>query len=122
MVISRRLLRSLLGLICLLSTASSIVFAQQKPQWMPGQVGLNAGILPSPGFTYANIDTNYDAGSYNNFKGNAIPVNGTYNVWAVENIFYYVFDGKVFGGNYGMTVMFPTPAAHTSQTRPAPYA
>jgi hypothetical protein len=44
-------------------TGGSFVLAQQKPQWMPGQVGLNAGILPSPGFTYVNIDENYDAGN-----------------------------------------------------------
>ncbi|MGB9430658.1 MAG: hypothetical protein WBQ89_00320, partial [Candidatus Acidiferrum sp.] len=49
-----------------------------------GQVGLNAGILPSPGFTYLNIDENYDAGTFNGPKGNAIPVTGTYNVWAIE--------------------------------------
>jgi hypothetical protein len=90
--------------------AASSLSAQQKPQWMPGQVGLNAGILPSPGFTYANITTNYDADAFNGPKGNAIPVSGTYNVWAVEDVFYYVFNGKVFGGNYGMMVMFPTPA------------
>ena len=96
--------------IFLFCASISPVPGQQKPQWMPGQVGLNAGILPSPGFTYANMDINYDAGSYNDFKGKAIPVTGTYKVWAVENIFYYVFDGRVFGGNYGMMILFPTPA------------
>lgn len=96
--------------VFLLLTVSSSVFAQQKPQWMPGQMGLNAGILPSPGFTYVNLTINYDAGTFNGPKGDAIPVSGTYNVWAVEDIFFYVFDGKVFGGNYGMMVMFPTPA------------
>jgi hypothetical protein len=96
--------------VLLLCACVSPVSAQQKPQWMPGQVGLNAGILPSPGFTYANITINYDADTFNGPKGNAIPVSGTYNVWAVENIFYYVFNEKVFGGNYGMMVMFPTPA------------
>jgi hypothetical protein len=55
---------------------------------MPGQVGLNAGILPSPGFTYVNMDINYDAGSFNDRNGNAVPVTGNYNVWVVENIFY----------------------------------
>jgi hypothetical protein len=90
--------------------AASSLSAQQKPQWMPGQVGLNAGILPSPGLTYVNMDINYDADAFNGPKGNAVPVTGTYNVWAVEDIFYYVFHGKVFGGNYGMMVIFPTPA------------
>jgi len=51
---------------------------------MPGQVGLNAGILPSPGFTYVNMDINYDAGSFNDRNGNAVPVTGNYNVWVVE--------------------------------------
>jgi len=88
----------------------SSLLAQQKPQWMPGQRGLDAGIMPSPGFTYVNIDINYDAGSYNGSGGKAIPVTGTYNVWAVENIFYYVPPVKVLGGNLGFMVMFPTPA------------
>jgi hypothetical protein len=96
-----------LVLVCL---TTSMLPAQQKPQWMPGQVGLNAGILPSPGFTYANITLNYDAGAFNGPKGNAIPVSGTYNVWAVENLFYWVANSKVLGGNLGGAIVFPTPA------------
>jgi hypothetical protein len=49
---------------------------------MPGQVGLNAGILPSPGITYANITANYDANTYNAFNGKAVPAVGTYDAWA----------------------------------------
>jgi hypothetical protein len=97
-------------LACVLIGSFSSASAQQKPQWMPGEMGLNAGILPSPGFTYVNMDINYDAGSFNGPKGNAVPVTGTYNVWAVENIFYYVPDTKFLGGNLGFMVIFPTPA------------
>src|SRR5260370_2554805 len=82
---------------------------QQKPQWMPGQMGLNAGILPSPGFSYVNIDINYRAGAFNNASGSAIPVTGNYDVWAVENFFYYVPDLKVLHGNLGMALIL-TPA------------
>jgi len=92
----------------LLLMGASSVRAQLKPQWMPGQVGLNAGILPSPGFSYVNIDENYDAGTLNGPKGNAVPVTGNYNVWAVENLFYYVPDTKFLRGNLGFDVMFPT--------------
>ena len=77
---------------------------------MPGQVGLNAGILPSPGFTYANITLNYSADAFNGRNGNAVPVTGTYDVWAVENLFYYVLHPQVLGGNVGFMVMYPTPA------------
>ncbi|MGB7435660.1 MAG: transporter [Candidatus Acidiferrum sp.] len=97
-------------LACIFLTGASSALAQLKPQWMPGQVGLNAGILPSPGFTYVNIDENYDAGTLNGPKGNAIPVTGNYNVWAIENLFYFVPDAKFLGGNLGFDVMFPTPA------------
>lgn len=103
-----------LVLICTLALAflggRRPIVAQQKPQWMPGQEGLNAGILPSPGFTYANITANYNAGAFNDAKGNSIPVKGTYKVWAVENVFFWVPNAKVLGGNLGAFVMFPTPA------------
>src|SRR5260370_9764877 len=82
---------------------------QQKPQWMPGQMGLNAGILPSPGFSYVNIDINYRAGAFNGPSGSAIPVTGNYDVWAVENFFYYVPDLNVLHGNLGMSLIL-TPA------------
>jgi len=94
----------------ILLTCASSIPAQLKPQWMPGQIGLNAGILPSPGFSYVNITENYAAGTFNGPKGNAVPATGTYSVWAVENLFYYVPNTKVLGGNFGVNIMFPTPA------------
>lgn len=99
-----------ISLACVFMVGIAMAVAQQKPQWMPGQVGLNAGILPSPGFTYVNMDLNYNAGTYNDLMGNAIPVTGTYNVWAIENMFYYVLNKKVAKGNLGFMIMFPTPA------------
>lgn len=100
---------TLLLTLLILSCAGPLL-AQQKPQWMPGQEGLNAGIVPSPGFTHVNMDINYDAGSFNDRNGNAVPVTGNYNVWCVENIFYYVPNTKFLGGNLGFMVIFPTPA------------
>ncbi len=76
---------------------------------MPGQVGLNAGILPSPGFSYVNITINYSSSAFNGPSGSAIPVTGNYNVWAVENFFYYVPNLNVLHGNIGMNFIL-TPA------------
>jgi hypothetical protein len=83
--------------------------AQQKPQWMPGQVGLNAGIVPSPGFSYVNIDINYNSGAFIGPRGSAIPATGSYNVWAVENMFYGVANVKILGANPA-AVLALTPA------------
>jgi hypothetical protein len=53
--------------------------AQQKGQYVPGQYGLNAGIAPDPGFTYANLTINYSADSLKNSSGSSVAgVTGTY--------------------------------------------
>jgi hypothetical protein len=83
--------------------------AQQKPQWMPGQMGMNAGILPDPGLTYVNITIDYSSGTFNGPNGKAIPVTGSYDVWGVENGAYYVPNFKFLGGHFGYLVML-TPA------------
>jgi hypothetical protein len=64
------------------------------------------GILPSPGFIYVNTDINYSAASFNDRNGNAVSV--TYNIWAIENIFYYVPNTKFLWGNLGFMVIYPT--------------
>ena len=90
--------------------AVTAVSAQQKPQWMPGQMGLNSGIMPSPGITYLNITINYDASTFNGPAGKPIPATGTYNVWAVENAFYFVPTQKFLKADIGGMLLFPTPA------------
>ena len=35
---------------------TSLVMAQQKGQYVPGQYGLNAGATPDPGFTFGSIN------------------------------------------------------------------
>jgi hypothetical protein len=81
---------------------ASSLSAQQKGQWAPGQFGLNAGVLPDPGITYANLAMNYSASQLNDSNGNKIlqNVSGTYAFWADENIVYYVPSHKVLGGYF----------------------
>jgi hypothetical protein len=83
--------------------------AQQKPQWLAGQMGLNSGIMPAPGFSYINITIGYRSSAFNGPSGSAIPVTGNYNIWASENIFYYTPDLNVLHGNLGMYFIL-TPA------------
>lgn len=68
---------------------------------MPGQFGLNAGVIPDPGITYANLALNYSASQLNGPNGNSVPgIIGTYSFWADENIFYYVPKHKFLGGYF----------------------
>jgi hypothetical protein len=80
---------------------ASSALAQQKGQWVPGQFGLNAGVIPDSGITYANMPLNYSADQLNGPNGNLISgITGTYSFWLDENIFYYVPKHKFLGGYF----------------------
>jgi hypothetical protein len=81
---------------------ASPLLGQQKGQWVPGQFGLNAGVIPDPGVTYANLALNYSADRLNDSNGNRIlqNVTGTYSFWVDENVFYYVPKHKILGGYF----------------------
>src|SRR4029077_16437462 len=85
-------------ILCHIATAR----AQQKGQWVPGGYGLNAGVIPDPGITYANLALNYSASQLNDSNGNRIlqNVTGTYSFWVDENIIYYVPKHKILGGYF----------------------
>jgi hypothetical protein len=75
--------------------------AQQKGQWVPGQYGLNAGVIPDPGFTYQNLALNYSASTLNDANGHAVTrLTGTYQFWLDENIFMFVPKYKFLGGYF----------------------
>jgi len=65
-----------LFILCMVLAGALPLSAQQKPQWMPGQEGLNAGVFPSPGFTYVNMEINYDTSTINNSSGKGCSCGG----------------------------------------------
>jgi len=89
-------------LACISLGGASSVLAQQKGQYVPGQFGLNAGAIPDPGLTYANLALSYSASQLNDSNGNRIlqNVTGTYSFWVDENVFYYVPKHKFLGGYF----------------------
>jgi hypothetical protein len=87
--------------ICMIVGGTSFLMAQQKGQYVPGQYGLNAGVTPDPGFTFASLTINYSADSLKDSNGNSVQgITGNYGFWAVENIFYYVPAHKILGGKF----------------------
>jgi hypothetical protein len=55
-----------------------------------------------------NLTLNYSAGRLNFANGNPVNATGTYNVWAMENIFLYVPKFKILGAKFSSMVAFPT--------------
>src|SRR5215469_12520049 len=102
-------IRQRIPLILTLFVLSTACFsgAQQRGQYLPGQYGLNAGvaIMPPPGFTFANLDINYSANALKDSRGTAIPVNGTYSFWLVENMFLYAPAHKILGARLSSLAM-----------------
>jgi hypothetical protein len=94
-------------LACMLVFSAVPANAQQKGQYIPGQQGLNAGALPDPGFTYANLTLNYSADTLKNGNGNTVPLTGSYDIWANENIFFYVPKHKLLGAKLAFMVAAP---------------
>ena len=92
------------GLLILAGFAAlttSTLQAQQKGQYVPGQQGLNAGVIPAPGLTYGNLAINYSANKLNDSSGNHLPnVTGTYAFWVDENIIFFVPKAKILGGYF----------------------
>ena len=97
-------IKLLTALVFLLVFSAVPVNAQQKGQYIPGQRGLNAGLLPDPGFTYANLTINYSADTLKNGNGNTVPLTGSYDIWAVANVFYYVPKFKFLGAKLAFMV------------------
>jgi hypothetical protein len=94
--------KAILILTSVVVVSTSPLLGQQKGQWVPGQFGLNAGVIPDPGITYANLVVNYSANRFNDSSGNKIlqNVTGTYSFWADENVIYYVPKHKILGGYF----------------------
>src|ERR1700733_15100212 len=88
---SSQIERRVLVLALIIVGFASPLLGQQKGQYVPGQYGLNAGAIPDPGVTYANMAVNYSASQLNDSNGNRIlqNVTGTYSFWVDENIVYY---------------------------------
>ncbi len=95
------------ALTWLVLSGGSALRAQLKGQYQPGQYGLNAGVLPDPGITYADLNLNYSAGRLNFASGQPVKATGSYNVWAIENIFFYVPKFKVLGAKFAPMITFP---------------
>ncbi|MGD0444088.1 MAG: transporter [Edaphobacter sp.] len=95
-------------MLCILILGTIPDHAQQKGQYLPGQSGLNAGVLPDPGFTYANITVNYYADTLKNANGSSTPLTTAYNIWAVENVFFYEPKQRFLGAKFAPYILAPT--------------
>ena len=95
---------------------SAVGVAQQKGQYVPGQFGLNAGPLPDPGITYANMTIHYNADSLRDANGDSVLLKGSTGFWANENYVTYVPEFKPFGAKLAITTILP--AASGSLTLP----
>jgi len=75
-------------------------FAQQRGQWLSGMASTNSGVMPPPGFTYANLFYYSSSGRLKGPDGQGIPVDGQFAIMVDNNVFGYVFKPKILGANF----------------------
>jgi len=81
---------------------AAVANGQQRPQWMAGQAGLDAGVVPDPGYSFQNLTDYYYSNRVNGPDGKQLPLGQiAYHVVASENISTWVVDTKIFGANPG---------------------
>ena len=83
--------------------------AQVRPLYTPGINPTNSGLMPDPGFTYANVFQDY---SFNQLKGPkgerlTVNVNGNVTVLVDNNIIEWVSKKKIFGANFAVLADLP---------------
>ena len=91
-------------------------FGQQKGQYVLGTNGLNAGIMPPPGFSYGNQSTVYGASRLRGPDGVVVPVAGSFDMVINQNFFVYTSKFKLLGGTFGS--VFDLVIANASLTAP----
>ena len=89
-------------MIGFVSCSSSALYRRahsRRASTFHGQEGLNTGVLPNSGFSPADLTLNYSADTLKNANGNSVPLTGSYDIWAIENVFFYVPKFKLLGAN-----------------------
>lgn len=86
-------------LLCLFALASPLA-AQNRGQYLPGTNGLNSGVLPEPGLTYANVFTWWSADTLKGAQGQNIPTSGSTNLYVDQNLFMYTTERTFLGAHF----------------------
>jgi len=95
------------ALLLLALTIAIPAGAQQRGQYLSGIFAVNSGVMPDPGFTYANIFYYSSSDRLKGPDGGPITVNGQFAILADNNVFIYVYKPKILGGNIESMVDLP---------------
>ena len=91
---------ALLGVLAMLVTPGPAV-AQTRGLYTPGIAATNSGVMPEPGFTYANYFLDYTFNELHGPDGQRLAANPAFTVLVDANVFEYVSKKKVLGANIG---------------------
>src|SRR5690349_7520385 len=98
---------ALVAVLASLVVATAPAFAQDKGLYVPGQFGLDAGVLPDPGITYDAVGLTYASDSMRGRKGEELPTTGRDAYWIQQNIVTFVSPVALFGGRLASTIVVP---------------
>ena len=99
--------KALIRCIMLLLIVSLPAIGQERGQYVPGTGGLNSGMQPPEGFTYANLFIWYPTTKFKDRDGDKLPINVDIDLLIDINLLAYTTKWKFLGANYGMAVALP---------------
>lgn len=99
-------------LVCFLCLNGSAVNAQETERYPEGAEGIKAADLPPPGFYWVSYNLWYSATTLNDGNGNALPAGFDAKVLATVQRLVWMTEAKIFGANYGVSVIIPFVNTH----------
>ncbi len=99
---------ALVGVLLLTSTGSCLgqALPPVRGVYTPGFNATNSGVMPVPGFSYANIFMDYSFNQFRSASGTIIAQNKAA-VFIDTNAFEWVTKKKILGANYALAVLLP---------------
>lgn len=94
-----------LGAVLALGVASTA--AAGTSHYVPGVEGIKAATVPPPGFYLRNYFVWYHGSRLNDRKGDRVPGDNEFDVFAVVPRLVWITDTKVLGADFGMEAIFP---------------
>jgi hypothetical protein len=107
---------SFIGVLIFLCCLMMIVpaSAQQRGQYLTGTSAVNSGVMPEPGFTYANLFYYNSSIRLKGPTGSPVPVEGQFPIMVDNNVFIYVYKPKLLGANIESMAVVPIANASLS--------
>lgn len=100
-------MRYVLGFVIFLLMLTCEPAKASTPHYLNGIVGIDAAVMPGPGWYFESLNSYYSTNSIRNNKGKEIDVNFSFDTFVTMERLLWVSDFKILGGRFGADIIVP---------------